>query len=274
MAVNLSRLKAQLLVSGIQQTNNPLWQVINQLIDAAQTISNSSSGSSSSVGVIGKDGLSGPPGISGEDGDDGSIGPQGMHGIDGVAGITGPTGPTTIGPMGIDGEDGNDGFSIPGNMGLTGPTGLTGPAGPLTIGPMGIEGEQGEDGFGFPGLAGKDGITGTFSRGITLQGIITTGLKGVINIPVNCTIIRWILMADVAGSIQFDVVVSNPLITYPPVASIVAAAPPALVADDFNENTSLVGWTIAMTTNNVMGFSVTSVSGALTRVTLQIVFQT
>lgn len=37
---DLSRLKSQLLTSGVQQSNNPLWQVINQLVDALQRVNN------------------------------------------------------------------------------------------------------------------------------------------------------------------------------------------------------------------------------------------
>ncbi|MET0787202.1 MAG: hypothetical protein ABWY25_10895 [Paenisporosarcina sp.] len=35
---DLARLKSQLLTSGVQQSNNSLWQVINQLIDALQNV--------------------------------------------------------------------------------------------------------------------------------------------------------------------------------------------------------------------------------------------
>lgn len=36
--INLSRLQSQLLTSGLQQTNNALYQVINQLINAARQL--------------------------------------------------------------------------------------------------------------------------------------------------------------------------------------------------------------------------------------------
>ncbi len=44
--VNLSRLQSQLLTSGIQQSNNALYQVITQLLFAVQQIQNASSSSS------------------------------------------------------------------------------------------------------------------------------------------------------------------------------------------------------------------------------------
>jgi hypothetical protein len=112
---------------------------------------------------------------------------------------------------------------------------------------------------------------GTFiiSRGITVQGIITTGVKGVIRIPNTSTIVKWTVMSDVAGTIEFNIRKSTPPV-YPPVTSIVAAAPPALVADDFDDDTTLTGWTTAVLAGDVLQFEVTSVNPGMSRVTLQV----
>lgn len=91
-ADKIDRLKSQLQTSGISQQNNPLFQVINQLIDAVKELikeSNSNSGSSTTVieNIInqtnvfsGEDGLPGEDGMVGRDGKDGPIGPTGATG--------------------------------------------------------------------------------------------------------------------------------------------------------------------------------------------------
>lgn len=112
-----------------------------------------------------------------------------------------------------------------------------------------------------------------FSRGITVTGIITTGLKGIVRIPVACTITRWSIMADVVGSIQFDIFKSAPGTTYPPSTSIVSAAPPKLISDNFDDNATLTGWTTSVAAGDVLGFSVTSVA-TIARATLQLDFLT
>lgn len=110
----------------------------------------------------------------------------------------------------------------------------------------------------------------TFSRGITLSGTITTGFKGMIRIPINATIVGWSIMSDVSMDIEYDIMVDDPGVTFPPTTSIVAAAPPALVAQDFNDDTTLTGWTEDVNAGDVMAFSVTSVTGTPGFVALQV----
>ena len=158
----VDRLKAQLLGSGLQQQNTPLFQVINQLIDAVRQICQVTQQEIDDIGGGG----SGPPSIintttilgtpyfdSGAEGD-GESGPPGPAGIDG---IQGPQGSPGIGIPGLDGEDGIDGETGP-----QGPPGLTGGQGPIGLPGMagidGIDGEQGE--MGIPGPIGPTGIQG------------------------------------------------------------------------------------------------------------------
>lgn len=99
---------------------------------------------------------------------------------------------------------------------------------------------------------------------------ITTGYKGQVRIPVGATIIRWSIMNDVAGDIEFDLFADTPGTTYPPTTSIVASAPPETTADEFLDDTTLTGWTTTLTALNVLGVSVTSVDGVLVESVLQI----
>jgi hypothetical protein len=146
MAMDPSRLYTQLLNTGLQNKDNPLYQLIYQLIGALVKLNSdaSSSGSFSSgstiinpttvlglIGVAGNDGESsfipGPQGNRGADGN-AIIGLDGQDGLDGITipGMQGPCGPMGImGPFGVDGIDG-DTIVIPGPTGATGPAGANG----------------------------------------------------------------------------------------------------------------------------------------------------
>jgi len=154
----IDRLKAQLMNAGIQQTNNPLFQVINQLIDAIKELineSNTGSGGGNVTNEIFNNIFQISDGDSG--GGDGEIGPPGVRGIDGITGPIGPAGPVTQGPMGLDGVDGDEGMAIPGPIGATGATGATGPVGPPSFSFYFEDGPSGEDGMPIPGAVGANG---------------------------------------------------------------------------------------------------------------------
>lgn len=82
--IDISRLKSQLLISGIQKKDPPLFQVIDQLIrlvgDSLTISSSLLSSSSGSGGGSGKQGIQGMPGINGQDGLDGEDGFPGRDG--------------------------------------------------------------------------------------------------------------------------------------------------------------------------------------------------
>lgn len=137
--IDFARLKSNLKTSGLQETNQALFQIINQLIEFIQqfqvgtndsitnlesnlsetinNITNNSTGGS--VGMMGMDGIDGEEGIS-IPGPMGSRGPQGIQGIPGTPG--GPAGPMGVaGPPGIDGEEGIENFIfLPGSGGSGG----------------------------------------------------------------------------------------------------------------------------------------------------------
>lgn len=107
--------------------------------------------------------------------------------------------------------------------------------------------------------------------GITVDGggaAITPGLKGYAQCPSSGTISSWTVLADQVGDVEFDVFV-DPLASFPPTTSVVAAAPPELVAADSDTDSTLTGWSTAVTAGDVFGFEVIS-AATLERVTLQI----
>lgn len=112
----------------------------------------------------------------------------------------------------------------------------------------------------------------TVTIGITIDGggsVVTTGIKGYRSFPVPATIIGWRLLADIAGDVEFDIAL-DAFASYPPTTSIVAAAPPELVAVDSDEDTTLTGWTTAVAAGDVFGFEIVGVPATITRVTLEL----
>lgn len=99
---------------------------------------------------------------------------------------------------------------------------------------------------------------------------ITTGFKGVYRIPVACTIVRWTILNNASGDIEFDLFVDAPGTTYPPTTSIVAAAPPETTADEWLDDTTLTGWDTSIAAQDVIGVEVVAVDGVLVQSTLEI----
>lgn len=118
-------------------------------------------------------------------------------------------------------------------------------------------------------LAGASVITTTL--GITIDGggsVPAAGVKGDLFIPVACTIVEAVMLSDVAGGAVIDVWKAA-IAAYPPVVggSIVAAAPPTLVAANHSTDVTLTGWTTALAANDTLRFNLNSAS-TLTRVGL------
>lgn len=123
---------------------------------------------------------------------------------------------------------------------------------------------------GGPGLRVTAAVR-TEQIGITVDGggsLLTTGSKGFKSFPVAGTITGWRLLADAAGDIEFDVLKAD-YATFPTMASIVAAAPPALSGVQKDEDT--VGtWTTAVAAGDVFEFEITGTPATVTRVTLEL----
>ncbi len=107
--------------------------------------------------------------------------------------------------------------------------------------------------------------------GITIDGggqAITTGIKGDISIPYNCTISSAVLLADQSGSIVIDVwkdVIAN----FPPTVAdtITASAKPTLSSATNSTDSTLTGWTTAVSAGDILRFKVDSAT-TVQRVTL------
>lgn len=109
--------------------------------------------------------------------------------------------------------------------------------------------------------------------GLSIDGggaAITTGIKGDIVIPFNCSIDSWYITADQVGSIVIDVW-KDTLANYPPLVddSIAGTEKPTLSGTSFNSDTNLSTWDKSVSANDVIRFNVDSVS-TVTRVNLVI----
>jgi hypothetical protein len=98
--------------------------------------------------------------------------------------------------------------------------------------------------------------------GITIDGggsAPATGSKGYIQVNFNATITAWTLLADLSGSAQITLKKST-YAGFPTTASIVAAAPPVLSSAQKNTNSTLTGWTTAVTAGDILEFNLDSVT--------------
>lgn len=102
---------------------------------------------------------------------------------------------------------------------------------------------------------------------------ITTGLKGVLQVPYAGTIKAVQLLADQPGAIEIDIW-KDGYANYPPTVSdsITGATPPEIRSGIKSEDTELSGWTTSITAGDILGFNVKSAS-AITRATLILIVE-
>lgn len=129
---------------------------------------------------------------------------------------------------------------------------------------------------GDPGPTGPPGDeSGTIEFVIDGGGqAISTGMKGYLEVPMNCAVERATLLADRSGSIVVDVFkcsYSDFLPGTHPVAGdkITASAPPTISAGVKSRDTTLSGWSKNLSEGDVLGFNVNSAS-TIQRVTLSL----
>lgn len=97
---------------------------------------------------------------------------------------------------------------------------------------------------------------------------LTTGIKGDIRVPFNCTINSVTLLADQSGSIVVDIW-KDSYANYPPTVAdtITASAKPTLSGASKSEDTTLTGWTTTIIAGDTLRINIDS-AATLTRVAL------
>ena len=99
---------------------------------------------------------------------------------------------------------------------------------------------------------------------------ITTGQKGHLRIPFACTINRVTMLADQSGSIVVDIWKTN-YAGFPPADgnSITSSAPPTITTAQKSQDSTLTGWTTAITADDTLAFNVDSCT-TIERVTISL----
>lgn len=99
---------------------------------------------------------------------------------------------------------------------------------------------------------------------------IVAGHKGHLEVPIDCEILQWTLVADQSGSIVIDIW-KDTYANFPPTVadSITAAAKPTLSSQQKNQDSTLSGWTTTITTGDLLAFNVDSAT-TVQRVTLSL----
>ncbi len=100
--------------------------------------------------------------------------------------------------------------------------------------------------------------------------VISAGQKGHVVVPFNGTILSSTILADQSGSAVVDIW-KDTYANFPPADadSITASAPPTLSSATKAQDTTLTGWTTAITTGDVLAFNVDSCS-TCTRLTISL----
>jgi hypothetical protein len=91
--------------------------------------------------------------------------------------------------------------------------------------------------------------------------VITTGSKGYIEIPFACTLTSAIALANTSCSVSIDIK-KCAYTSFPTFASIVSSAPLAMATTQNTLDTTLTGWTTAITAGDLMEFLVSGCTGA------------
>lgn len=130
-------------------------------------------------------------------------------------------------------------------------------------------------GIEFSGTPGIRATTQLRTRqiGIVVDGggsALTTGLKGFKSSPWTGIITGVRLLADQSGSIVFDIW-KDTYANFPPTIAdtITAAAKPTITTAVKSEDTTLTGWTTAVTAGDVFGFNIDSIT-TITRIILEL----
>jgi len=99
---------------------------------------------------------------------------------------------------------------------------------------------------------------------------ITTGIKGDLEVPFNCTIGTSTLLANTTGSIVIDIW-KDALANFPPTDadSITASAAPSISTALTSQDSTLTGWTTSLESGSTLRYNVDSVTD-IDRVTLSL----
>lgn len=120
---------------------------------------------------------------------------------------------------------------------------------------------------GVPDWIDNSGVGDADSIGITIDGggsAITTGSKGYREIPYNCTITGWTILAKESGSCVIDIKKCT-YSGFPTTSTIAGTEKPTLSSAQKNQDNTLTSFTTSLTAGDILEFVVDSAS-TITRV--------
>ena len=90
---------------------------------------------------------------------------------------------------------------------------------------------------------------------------LTTGIKGGVEVPMKCDIDRVTMLPDQSGSVVVDIW-KDSYANYPPTDadSITASAVPTISSATKSQDSTLTGWTKAITAGDILYFNVDSIT--------------
>ncbi len=102
---------------------------------------------------------------------------------------------------------------------------------------------------------------------------LASGAQVDIMVPANATIKTMTLMPDLSGSIIVDIW-KDSYANFPPTQgdSITSSATPQIISGDKDQDTSLTGWTTALSDGDILRFNISGAATNITRVTAQLDF--
>lgn len=131
--------------------------------------------------------------------------------------------------------------------------------------PIGIESVVTSDGITTVNLDSSDILGCTFVNG---GSALSDDMELFFQIPFDCTINSWSLLADTSGDVSVDIRTGS-FSGYPTVSSIVASAPPTLSSAQKASSSTLTGWTTSLSAGDVIVFYLSSVS-TITQLAVQL----
>ncbi len=291
--------KIKKLKTFAQHPEMAMWDEQQAIAESLSQIAENTKPSTSETQKVSLEGievvtLKGEKGEKGDQGDKGEQGESGIDGTDGKDGLNGTDGKNGLdGQNGIDGRDGEDGLD-----GLDGKDGKDGsPDTPTQIKDK-LETLKGKKRLNISAIDGVETFQATVvehattqARGLLYAGLLenntttnknsgiefvvdgggsalSTGIKGDLKIPFNCTVTEWALLADQSGSIVMDVW-KDTQANFPPLVgdSITGSDIPTLSSQTNASSTALTGWTTAITAGDILRFNINSIS-TITRITI------
>jgi len=113
----------------------------------------------------------------------------------------------------------------------------------------------------------RDPITQLRSRSIVVGfgdaagDVLTTGVKAYIEVPFDCNVIGWTVMANVSGSVVIDVW-RDSYANFPPTVAdtITGSEKPTLASAQKNQDLALTTWSPAIAQGDILGLNVDSVA--------------